>query len=273
MKISKHILLIAYFFSSAISGEIVESESAAVECECEGDDPQVNLCDKPHGYQKCNVFKNQTCPDMFCDDLKRCFSVLACPKVPIPEPIPCDGCECMDKQAIICLDDPLGQCNKCQESHPLSICRVPVDSKCVDKFCIEDDRCYAVTACDCESTPTASPTAATPTASPTTDELPMNETTTASSTGPYSEAVVACLYGHNDETVSDISLEECKAKCSSSTDFQCNSLEYLNTPNKWNQKWCYLSKETRATQPLDYQEPCSGDYATAIYLEKKRATP
>jgi hypothetical protein len=89
--------------------------------------------------------------------------------------------------------------------------------------------------------------------------------------GQYSKAVVACINGHNDATLSSISLEECKQRCFSSTDFECNSLEYLNTPNKWNKKYCYLSKETKATQPSNYKEPCgNSNYATLIYLENKR---
>jgi len=80
-------------------------------------------------------------------------------------------------------------------------------------------------------------------------------------------AVHACLWGNSIKNHPDMSLEECIEKCSSSTD--CESLDYLDTPNKWNRKWCYLQKETKATKPEDYKEPCPGDYANSVYLEKK----
>ena len=92
---------------------------------------------------------------------------------------------------------------------------------------------------------------------------------TATANDIYTEAVHACLFGHNDVSLTGISLEKCKQLCSSSTVPPCNSIDYLDTPNKWNKKYCYLSKESKATQPGDYQEPCSGDYAKCVYLEKK----
>jgi len=120
-------------------------------CECLGDNPDVNKCDKPNGSKVCNVRNDQTCPDMFCDKLDRCFSVTACPDVPTPEEMPCEDCTCMDKDDPACQDDPLGQCNTCDSASPRKICRVPADSKCADKYCIQDPhlRCYAVSACGC----------------------------------------------------------------------------------------------------------------------------
>ena len=85
----------------------------------------------------------------------------------------------------------------------------------------------------------------------------------------YTEAVNACIDGHNVQTILDVSLNECKEKCSSSPEIKCNSLDYLDTPNKWNRKYCYLSKETKDSVPGDFKKPCPGNYVNAIYLEKK----
>jgi len=122
------------------------------DCECSGpeDDPDVFSCDKPNTNRKCNVRNDQTCPDMFCDKLDRCFSVTACPNVEIPDDMPCEECTCMDKEDESCREDPLGQCNLCRNASPRKICRVHPDSKCADKYCINDHRCYAVSACGCD---------------------------------------------------------------------------------------------------------------------------
>merc|ERR1719186_1106442 len=122
-------------------------------CECIGsaDNVDINRCDNPNGNKKCNVRNNQTCPDMFCDKMDRCFSVTACPDVAIPDKMPCEKCTCMDKQDENCHEDPQGQCNLCDQASPRKICRVDPDSKCVDKYCNSDrNRCYAVSACGCD---------------------------------------------------------------------------------------------------------------------------
>jgi len=122
--------------------------------DCECSDPtntELNACDNPKGFQKCNIHKDQTCPDMFCDKLARCFSVLACPDVTIPDEMPCEDCTCMDPHDDLCRDDSQGQCNLCDNASPRKICRVDPDSKCVDKYCNSDrNRCYAVSACGCD---------------------------------------------------------------------------------------------------------------------------
>jgi len=120
------------------------------DCECIGTNTEINDCKQPNGFKKCNVHSDQTCPDMFCDKLGRCFSVLACPAVEIPDEMPCEDCTCMDPEDDLCRDDPLGQCHLCDNASPRKICRVHADSKCADKYCIDDQRCYAVSACGCD---------------------------------------------------------------------------------------------------------------------------
>ena len=78
----------------------------------------------------------------------------------------------------------------------------------------------------------------------------------------YSDPVKACVYGYNDKTLSDVSLEECKEKCATES-FGCKSLEYRESS-----QYCWLSKDTKKSQPSSYQQPCGGSYSDLIYLEK-----
>jgi len=132
------------------SGDTTPPTGSPSNCECiDLVNPDLSRCDKPNGFKKCNVRNDQTCPDMFCDPLDRCFSVTACPDVAIPDPMPCEDCTCMDKDDPDCQDDPHGQCNTCDNASPRKICRVPADSKCADKYCLNDHMCYAVSSCGC----------------------------------------------------------------------------------------------------------------------------
>ena len=77
----------------------------------------------------------------------------------------------------------------------------------------------------------------------------------------------ACLWGYNEKTLSELSLEECKEKCATES-FGCKSLEYRESS-----KYCWLSKDTKKSQLSSYQQPCSGSYSglsfsDLIYLEK-----
>jgi len=78
----------------------------------------------------------------------------------------------------------------------------------------------------------------------------------------YSEEVSACLKGWNNEIFRGVTtLEDCKEKCDAATSFICKSLDY-------NGYSCYLSEETKKTQPSAFTEPCY-DGGDDIYLERK----
>ena len=72
----------------------------------------------------------------------------------------------------------------------------------------------------------------------------------------FLEPIDACLVGYNDQTLEDLTLEECKKKCSEATSFPCKSLDYKTSDMGKEVRVCHLSKETKKSQPDSFKEPC-----------------
>ncbi|CAL4061502.1 unnamed protein product [Meganyctiphanes norvegica] len=74
----------------------------------------------------------------------------------------------------------------------------------------------------------------------------------------WTPEISACIIAHNDKTMNNLSLEDCKAHCQTEAGFDCRSVEYYKTS-----KSCALSATTSSSSM--YRKPCPN--GNVVYTE------